>query len=96
MVTVNERRGMIALAVLLGLLVLIVICTGRCGSDPQSANVMVENDTVTMSGTDTVRVNADTVSHNKKHHRSGKNKKYAPKSSYKERDPLAEDEKVTK
>ena len=96
MVPVNERRGMIALAVLLGLLVLIVICTGRCGSDPQSENVTAVTDTVTTSGTDTVRVETDTVSYDKKHHRSGKNKKYAPKSSYKERDPLAEDEKVTK
>lgn len=95
MVTSNERKGLIAVIVLLSVLVLIVVCTQRCGSEPENTVNTALTDSIVTNDSICNAVN-DTVMRRGKYHRERKkSSKNTSGSSYKERDPLAEDEYVS-
>ena len=97
MVTSNERKGSIAIVVLLSALVLIVVCTQRCGSEPESGVNAALADTVAVANDSVGTAVSDSVIHSGKYQRKRRrSKQKTSNSSYKERDPLAEEEYVNR
>lgn len=97
MVTSNERKGLIAIVVLLSALVLIVVCTQRCGSEPESGVNSVLTDSEAVTNDSVGNAVSDSVIHGGKYQRKRRRtKQKTSKSSYKERDPLAKEEYVNR
>lgn len=97
MVTSNERKGLIAIVVLLSALVLIVVCTQRCGSEPETGVNSVLADSIAVTNDSVGDAVSDSVIHGGKYRRKRRRtKQKTSKSSYKERDPLAEEEYVNR
>lgn len=97
MVTSNERKGLIAVILLLSVLMLIVVCTQRCGSEPESGVNVALADSVAVTNDSVGTAVSDSVIHSGKYYRKRRRtKQKTSKSSYKERDPLAEEEYVNR